>query len=287
VDRSSGIIRAILLVAGTIVLVLVVQKWPQADASTSRHQHTGLARNLLSREGYHWQTHEFEHGHVHFLPNSHAEKTKEQISQAIDSVRTAVLTIVGLPEREDERIDVFFVDSREQMQTLIGRPMGGMVQSGEPTAVLVYNAQFAPFLLHEITHLYTHYRWGAPLNGRWISEGIAMLVSGDCQGHSIHDFVKGLHEDNRLTPWPEFVRNFDRLDELSANPQAASMVAFLRSKGGMTLVRDVWTSDGWSVVEQRFGAPIGQIEREWWGQVQNTGTAARLDIDRLRREGCK
>jgi hypothetical protein len=161
-----------------------------------------------------------------------------------------------------------------------------MVQSGEPTAVLVYNADFAPFLLHEMTHLYTHYRWGPPRNGRWISEGIAMLVSGDCQGHTIDDFVKGLHEDNKLAPWPEFVRDFDRLDELNANPQAASMVAFLRSKRGVTLVRDLWTSEGWSVVEQRLGAPIDQIERDWWQHVQNTGTAARLDIDRLRKQGC-
>jgi hypothetical protein len=285
VDRSSGIVRAILLVAGIIVLVLVVKKWPQANAAPP-HEHTGLARNLLSREGYRWQTHEFEHGHVHFLPNSHAEKTKEQISEAIDSVRTAVLAAVELPERADERIDVFFLDSRAQMQTLFGRPMGGMVQSGEPTAVLVYNAGFAPFLLHEITHLYTHYRWGAPRNGRWISEGIAMLVSGDCQGHTIDDIVNGLHEDNKLTSWPEFVRNFDRLDELSANPQAASMVAFLRGQGGITLVRDVWTSDGWSVVEQRLGAPIDTIEQEWRQHVQNTGIAARLDVDRLHKQGC-
>lgn len=286
-DRSPGIIRAVLLVAGIIVLVLVIRKWPQANASTAQHEHIGLARNLLSRPGYQWQTYEFEHGHVHYLPESHADKTREQISNAIDSVRTAVLAAAEMPERADERIDVFFLDSREQMQTLLGRPMGGMVQSGEPTAVLVYNEGFAPFLLHEITHLYTHYRWGAPRNGRWISEGIAMLVSGNCQGHTIDDFVRGLHEDNRLTPWPDFVRNFDRLDELSANPQAASMVAFLRGKGGIELVRDVWTSDGWSVVERQFGAPIDQIEREWWQHVQNTGTAARLDVEQLRRQGCK
>jgi hypothetical protein len=153
--------------------------------------------------------------------------------------------------------------------------------------VLVYHAGFTPFLLHELTHLYTHYRWGAPRNGRWLSEGIAMLVSGDCQGHSIDDFVKGLHEDGGLTPWSQFVRDFDRLDELSANPQAASMVAFLRAKADITMIRDLWMSEGWSAVERRLRAPIGQTEREWWQRVQNTGIAARFDTERLRKEGCK
>jgi hypothetical protein len=54
----------------------------------------------------------------------------------------------------------------------------------------------------------------------------------------------------------------------------------------MALVHDVWMSDGWSVVEQRLGRSIEQIEREWGEHVQNTGTAARLDIERLRQQGC-
>ena len=262
--------------AGVLVLFLVVRRWPapRSPSETANLHETSLARHLLGRGE--WQVFDGHTGHIHFRSNSYAARTLPQISEAADSARTRVLAFLQL--RDPAPIEVFFVDSREEMQTLVGRPIGGMVQSGERTAILVYSETYSPFLTHELTHLYTHHHWGAPRAGRWISEGMAALAAGDCQGRSIAALVKGLNDDGKLRPWPQLITTFDSIDEIAGNLQAASMVEFMRQERGLRSVREVWMKEDWQ--------PAPQLDSAWLASVRRTPVSARLDVGRLRERGC-
>ncbi len=277
-------LRLLFFLAGLLVLFLVVRRWPEPRAQTATiDQHeVGLARHLLARDR--WQTTEFAAGHIHYLAGSHTARTSVTISAAVDSARKAALAFLEL--RDTQPIDVFFVDTREDMQRLIGRPIGGMVQSGERTALLVYSATYAPFLTHELTHLYTHNHWGAPRNGRWISEGLAALATGDCQAHSLDALVKGLHDAGELHTWTELASRFNDVDEIAANLEAASIVRHLRGRGGIRAVRAVWMSEGWAEFERTFRQPLTEIERGWLQRVRAVPVSARLDVRRLHEHGC-
>lgn len=152
-----------------------------------------FADSLLAHPGNKWRTQPFAHGHLHFTAGSYAEKTAMALAARIDSARAHVLKLTQI---EDEKpIDLFFVDSRDEMRNVVGAPVGGFTKSGERTAVFVYSANYAPFLAHELTHLYTHVHWGAPINGNWISEGLATLAQGPCQGLNLVYVRKGLLQD--------------------------------------------------------------------------------------------
>ena len=275
-------IRLIFFVAGLLVLVLVIRKWPEPPAAQTDLHREGFTRYLLSRGE--WQTRVFDYGHIHYRTDSHVTRTAELAEHAVDSARAEALTFLEL--RDTQRIEVFLVDSREEMAELVRQPYGGMVNSGERTAILVYNQSYAPFLTHELTHLYTHDHWGPPRNGRWISEGIAALASGDCQGYTIAQLVKGIEQDGQLHEWRAFATGFNEINEIPANLQAASMIDHLKRRGGIRLVRDLWMSEGWGVAERAFGQRLAQIESAWRTRVQATPTAARLDSVRLRHHGC-
>ncbi|HEY0305512.1 MAG TPA: hypothetical protein VGC44_11070, partial [Longimicrobiales bacterium] len=269
-------LRLLFLAAGVLVLFLVVRRWPDARSRgpTENLHETRLARHLLARGE--WQTYNGPTGHIHYRSNSYTTRTLPQISITVDSARKAVLGFLQL--RDAEPIEVFFVDSRAEMQQLIGRPLGGIVQSGERTALLVHNETYSPFLVHELTHLYTHHHWGAPRTGRWISEGMAALAGGDCQGHTLAALVKGLHDDQKLRSWPDLVARFDSIDEIAGNLQAASMVEFLWQQRGLRAVRNLWMTEDWQ--------PAPELERAWLARVQGAPASARLDLPRLRSEGC-
>jgi hypothetical protein len=278
--------RVLFVIAGIIALYLVVTKWPKPkpDAYDTGLHTEGLAQRLLSQRGPPWKTHTITYGHVHFREHSHAARTRAAMARSVDSARTTALSFLEL--QDTFPIEVFLVDSRQEMQQLVGRPIGGMVQSGERSAILVASATYHPFLVHELTHLYSHDHWGSPRNGRWISEGLAALSFGDCQGHSIDDLVKGFHDDGRLVSWSKLVDDFDTLDEISANVQAASVIAFLRERGGMAAVRELWMSEGWGTAERTFAMPAAEIEARWRSKVAAHPSAARLDVAQLRDRGC-
>lgn len=269
-------LRLLFLAAGVLVLFLVVRRWPDARSRlpTENLHETRLARHLVARGE--WQTHNGPTGHIHYRSQSYTSRTLPRISASVDSARKTVLSFLQL--RDAAPIEVFLVDTRAEMQQLVGRPLGGMVQSGERTALLVYNETYSPFLVHELTHLYTHHHWGAPRTGRWISEGIAALAGGDCQGHTLAALVKGLHDDRKLRPWPDLIARFDSIDEVAGNLQAASMVEFLWQQRGLRAVRNLWMTEDWQ--------PAPELERAWAAHVASAAGAARLDLPRLRERGC-
>lgn len=234
----------------------------------------GLARQLLSREEYDWQTRTEPFGHIHYLKDSHAEKTADSLAEQITEARATVLKFIGESETGPPS-ELFFVDSRGEMQRLIGRPLGGMVKSGEKVALFVYGPGYAPFLKHELTHLYTHYSWGQPRGGRWISEGIATLVTGPCQGHSVDQLAAGLMQGRQMKSWRELQTEFDVIPEVPANVQAASMTAFILQTRGMDALKYAWDGDSTFV----------GLERDWLDQL-GTAQPAELDINWLIERGC-
>jgi hypothetical protein len=287
--RRAGIVAALLLVLLSVVV------WPYVATKRSGRSHDaargmqgphtfGFAKRLLDDPGFAWFTHETEYGHLHFAEGSYAASHVTQLEVLVDSGRSAALAFLELKE-ENPWIEVFVVDTREQTATLTGRPVGGTVQSGERTALLMYNGTYAPFITHELTHLYTHFNWGPPRNGRWISEGIAALVAGDCQGHGINGLAKGLLVDGKVKDWPAFARDFDRLDEVSANVQAASMLDFIRARHGLGVIREMWQNQGWSSLE-KHGVGVTAMDSLWRRRLSAQFVPARLDTAKLRQEGC-
>jgi len=236
---------------------------------------SGLAKRLLEHQDLHWQTYPTPHGHLHFRPGSYASRTTAQLSVDVEQARAQVLKFLQERDRGGG-FELFFVDTRAQMQHLIGRPMAGMVEAGEKTALFVYNASYTPFLRHELTHLFTLYNWGKPPTGRWISEGLAALVQGNCQGHTIDELSAGLLADGSLRSWADLQSQFDQIPELVGNVEAASLVGFVKQQAGMKGVRDMWSGD----------RSYMRLEPQWRAYLRSL-RPAHFNIEQLREHGCQ
>ena len=271
-------ISAAAILLGVVGLVV----WQTQRNAPDHAASDGFVEHLLTRDSS-WQTHSFAHGHLHFLPNSHAARTKSELEKKVNSARDSVLRFFAIRDTALP-IELFFVDSRDQMRELVGRPIGGMVQSGARTAIFVYNAGYKPFLVHELTHLYTHYHWGSP-RARWISEGAAMLASGKCQGHTVDELAHTMERRGAVVEWRRFPDEFDNLNEIPANIQAASMVGFIRRQFSNDGLRDAWMGRDWSSVEELLQMSVSEMEARWTGDLRKGGFAE-LDTVKLKAEGC-
>ena len=243
---------------------------------------TGLANELLHQSGYGWQTRDFKHGHIHYLRGSHADNHQAALVALVDSARyRAAAWSVG---NDDDPIELFFVDTRDQLQELVRTRDPGVFRSGERTALFLYNAEFTPLLVQELLQLYAHDRWGPPRNGPWLSVGWGASIASACQGYDLHEVMRGQKQDGRVRPWREFARDFESIDEIDAMLQAASMVDYLSSL--QVPLSELWHTEGWAVAERKTGRSVAQLDSAWQQTLDVHYPAKRVDREKFYREGC-
>jgi hypothetical protein len=198
-----------------------------------------------------------------------------------------LLALLGISAANDtaRRANLFFLNSRDEMRRVAGRPLVGFIQQGEPTGVFVVTAgyRYGSLLRHELAHLYTFEAWAAPRAGRWLVEGFAAWTAGSCQGHSPDELAAGAVARRAFVPLTELASNFDRVAEEVALPQAASMVGFLVRREGLDAVRRRWRERPGTVHPLGRNGPA--LEAAWLEELTRVRPAT-LDVPRLLVEGC-
>jgi hypothetical protein len=209
------------------------------------------------------------------------------IAESVTVIRRDLLALLRIPVAKDteRQADLFFVNSRDDMRRLAGRPLAGFIQQGEPTGVFVVSPgyHYGSLLRHELAHLYAFEAWGAPRAGRWLVEGFAAWAAGLCQGHSPDELAAGVAARGALVSLTQLAGNFDHVAEDVAMPQAGSVVGFLIRREGLDAVRRRWREAATT------GHPLGQngpiLEAAWLDGLRLVRPAT-LDLGRLLAEGC-
>jgi hypothetical protein len=245
-----------------------------------------VARRLLADSAADWRTVSVPGTRLHLARGGAADRDAAAVAESVTAIRRDLLTLLSMPAaHEAARADLFFLNSRDEMRRLAGRPLAGFIQQGEPTGVFVVTPgyRYASLLRHELAHLYTFEVWGAPRAGRWLVEGFAAWVAGSCQGHSPDELVAGAVARGALVPLTELADHFDRVAEDVAMPEAASVVGFLVRREGLDTIRRRWAEEPGTV------HPLGQngpaLEEAWLDELSRVRPAT-LDIPRLLVEGC-
>jgi hypothetical protein len=215
-----------------------------------------------------------------------------QLADAIIAAQSHVLAALDEPviaPNDTTRAALFLLASRDDMQRISGRPLAGFVQPGEPTAFFVSAPGYRPPFDHELAHLYTLQRWGAPAAGAgsviWLVEGIGGWINGPCQGHGNAELAAGLLRDGRLPTVSDLVTRFRELPEDVGMPAASSLVEFIQMREGLGV------GEGVAGLRRRWAAsatvarPDSSIERRWRAWIA-TLPPATLDVPRVLREGC-
>lgn len=204
---------------------------------TNPHQDAPeIVAAALANPAFEWETAATPHFHLHAPTGSLAASRFDAVGRELERARAGVLA--RLNEQDSaEPTEVFIVDSREQMQPLVGQPAGGWTETDANAVFFTYSGDGEPAYRHELGHLYSWRRWGDPA-GLWLSEGVAVYSVGGCAGRDLHEWAAALNATGKLVP----LRDLEPFDFSQAAPhlEAASFVQYVPEAHGIEAVKSLW-----------------------------------------------
>jgi hypothetical protein len=205
------------------------------------------------------------------------------------SMEKSVKEVLDLLEEYEsaETLNVFYVESRAEMESLIGRPVTGFSAWGVNTIFLVVNSDWRSFEKHEFTHIVTMGRWGYPDPGSsWMIEGISIYCDGWCREFTVDQIAFKLVSEDQLPPLQVLFEKYSELGEIKAGFYAGSFIGYIHEKFGMAAVRKIWLN-GTENLESLLGEKIDQIEKSWKTYLkEKVSPEIKVDLKTINELGC-
>jgi hypothetical protein len=254
---------------------------PEPDADPSAE-----AVRILGEPHFTWRTIRAPGARIHYSVGSYAEQNQAVLAKRVAESRAAVLKRLGL-QGYSRSLDVFYVDSRDEMRQLTGQPVTGMAYTGDDMVVLVFNDEWRAFERHELTHVISRRTWGEPGDPFAATlEGLAVYVDGDCGGYEVGRVARTVADKGEILTLEELLGDFRAQDDLVAYLQAGSIVEYyVRQRGTQSLQR-LWER-GLGAAPTLLGSPTPLFERNWrewlrssWGPLPDEAW------ERIRADGC-
>ena len=244
----------------------------------------GLARAALDNPAFTWVRQDSPHLRVYFLAESYPAAHQDSLVRLAEAARTHGLELLGVT-RFDDAVDVFFVERRAQMNSLVGFSVTGFAHRDARAVFLVANPEWRAFERHELMHVLAHHAWG-PAAEEWIEEGLAQFADGRCGGYALDAVVVALAGRGGYVPMDTLVARFRQLNDLAAYLQAASMAGYLYQHHGRDAARAVWQR-GAGTLGQLTGEAPAAFAESWWRWVRaRAQPVPQNDVAVIRRKGC-
>jgi len=194
-------------------------------------------RRILRDDRFDWVTVEADGFRIHFPSGSFAESQERLLPGRAEEARRTVLS--RLAAEYAEPVDLFYLDSREDMERLTGRPVTGFSYFEDRAILLVFNDRWKPFERHELTHIVTMDSWPNPA-GPAVTEGVATYVDGRCGGYENGRIVRTMLDRESLIPLETLAADFREQDDLIAYLQAGSIIDFMVHRRGPEAIHVLW-----------------------------------------------
>ena len=195
-------------------------------------------QRLLSDHRYEWITLAADSLKIHFPVASYADANRSTLRERVEASMRAVLDRLSETDYRTT-LDLFYVDSRDDMANLTGYSVTGYTYFKESAVVVVFNAGWRSLERHEMAHAVTLGTWPEP-HGIAVVEGVATFVDGECGGYDNGRVLRTILERGELIPLEVLEGDFRRQNDLIAYLEAAGVVEFMVSKVGPGVVRQLW-----------------------------------------------
>jgi len=245
-----------------------------------------LVQRALEDTTFTWKSSETEQVRIYYQPASFADKHRAML---LRSVTTAVDEVLQFLEqsKNDRFLHVFYLESRQEMERIVGRPVSGLTNWTANGIFIVVNPEWRSFETHEITHMYTMGVWGSPdASSSWMIEGISIASDGWCREYTVDEIAFHLLSNGDLPPLGAFFDDFAALGEIRGGFYAASVIGFIRDTYGMDALRNLWLN-GTGDLDAILGTDIDQIDASWKRDLeQKVGKEIRVDLKTIDELGC-
>lgn len=249
----------VLLVSATLLLCAVAVRAQGTDSLVGR---------ALASPGFTWRSVDADGIRLYYQPGSFAERHRIMLLRSAEAAVAKGLAFLAL-EADDRELRVIYVDSRAQMEKLVGSPYAGLAEPEGHGVFLVCNPEWRSFDTHEIAHILSLGRWGAPAEGSaWMVEGLANAVDGLCQTSDVDRIASYLLAAGRWPGLSAFTANAASLGEIPAAVFGASLLRYLRGKYGAAILEETWRT-GLTAVMKAGKIDPARMEAEWLDSLRN------------------
>ncbi len=164
------------------------------------------------------------------------------------------------------KINLFVVDSREQMKLLVGRETNGSAFYDYNTVTGIASGKInSIYSNHELFHVIAMNLWGVP--DVWINEGMAVYSDNEWHGHDLYQLTKYLVDNKRYISLDKLIKIFRKTDDLISYPLAGSFVKYLDETYGRDIVIKIWMTKTKNL-KNLTGKTIDQLESDWLTKVK-------------------
>ncbi len=241
---------------------------------------------MLGESHFNWQTIRTSDARIHYLVETYAERNRDVLADRVRESRAAVLERLGVQDYP-RGLDVFYVDSRDEMRQLTGQPVTGMAYTDDDVVVLVYNDEWRAFERHELTHVISRRIWGEPGDPFAATlEGLAVYVDGDCGGYEVGRVARTMVDRGEVLTAEQLLGDFRAQDDLVAYLQAGSMVEYYVRQQGTNALQRLWEL-GLGAAPTLLGTSTDLFVQGWRKWLRSSWSPLPDEAwDRIRADGC-
>jgi hypothetical protein len=255
-------------------------------AGTSADEYTSLVKAALEEPDFDWRSTESGKVRVFYKPDSFAKRHRMTLLRSANATVEEVTKLFDEPEY-DRILNIFYVDSREEMNTLVGMPATGYADWTGSGIFLVVSPEWRSFEKHEFAHIITMGAWGRPdPTSRWMTEGIAIYADGWCRESTTDEIAYHFLSRGRLPKLPELFDDYATLGEIRAGFYAASVIGYIHDTYGTDALRKVWTG-GCGDLSETLGVDVHQLESAWREYLRRVvDDDVEVDMKSIEEFGC-
>ncbi len=255
--------RALLRCSITAWLLIVMA------ARISAQTEVDFAKRALEDSTFTWRALGTDREAIYYQPGSFADRHRAMLLRSVSNAVSEALECLG-EGGFDRLIRVFYTESREEMNRIVGQPVSGFAEWTASSVFVVLNPEWRSFEKHEITHVLTMELWGRPSSSsRWMIEGIAVYCDGWCREYNVDEIAYHLLSHGQLPPLENLFEDFTSLGEIRGGVYAASVIGFIRQRYGTDALRKLWLN-GCDELTELLGADVDEVEALWRDHLEST-----------------
>ena len=227
-------------------------------------------------------------GYILYCRNgSYSDQNREflfdQVAEAVDRIKE-VLEIERLPRG----FYLVMLDSRDEMERIIGNKYKGIALRNDDLALFVYSPEIRPYFKHELFHLISYRVWGDS-KSRVLEEGGAMYSDNKCLRYKnpVTVINKFLYENDKWFGFEELINNFgDKAAEndMIAYLESAYIFKHLYENYETEQLIKLW-KNGFAELKNIYGFDINGLRKEIDTEMEKT-EYKEVDWEELMEKGC-
>jgi hypothetical protein len=245
-----------------------------------------LTQEVLAHPDFTWRSITEDSVRIYFQPETFSERHRIMLLRSAKAAISQGNEFLGFPAY-GRTLNVFYVDDRQQMEVLVGRPVTGYSDWTGSGIFVVCNAEWRSFDTHEIAHVLSIGSWGWPTeSSHWMIEGLPIAIDRWCQKFDVDALSCSLVQAGIWPGLEDFLSEYAELGEVRAGVLAASFIRYVRAELGPEAVRSLWVEgpDGFSA---SWEMDLERFEAGWLEYLrQVTCRTGETDWETLDEEGC-